>query len=224
LAATTGDEEPDATSSSIVVPHLAATTGDEEPDNSNVSASATAVATTDSNTEKQTGGNRYQYNPYDKQYQYNPYDKQYQYNPYDKQYQYNPYDYYNPYMHMKPYRHMLQPYNRNKQLYSHNDNKSSTTLSYYITVELILYPGKNPNFLDRQNFSCQSSFEKIRKAYSDLFGYAYAPKEIHYSSYNNPTKPKNKNNTAKKVGRKVAKKIGNKIVKTVKNLAKHMLR
>jgi hypothetical protein len=48
-------------------------------------------------------------------------------------------------------------------------------MSFYINVELELYPGTSPNLFQKSVIKCQSTFERIREAYADLFGYQYRP-------------------------------------------------
>ena len=74
-------------------------------------------------------------------------------------------------------------YQNNMDFYTHNlqynflkENKSK--LSYYITVELDLYPGTEVSGIKKYSLKCQSTFERIRKSLSDLFGYQYKPLEI----------------------------------------------
>ena len=55
-------------------------------------------------------------------------------------------------------------------------------LSYYIIIELELYPGTNITTLQKYSAKCQSSFEKIREAWADVFEYQYKPL-IMYNAY-----------------------------------------
>jgi hypothetical protein len=41
---------------------------------------------------------------------------------------------------------------------------------YGIVVNLILYPGENPNILDKQTYKCKSSFNDLKKEYCKVFG------------------------------------------------------
>jgi hypothetical protein len=56
------------------------------------------------------------------------------------------------------------------------ENKSK--LSYYITVDLELYPGTEVSGIKKYSLKCNSTFERIRKSLADLFGYQYRPLEI----------------------------------------------
>ena len=53
------------------------------------------------------------------------------------------------------------------------DQKSK--MSFYITIELELFPGESANPFQKSIVKCQSTFERIREAYADLFGYQYRP-------------------------------------------------
>ena len=77
----------------------------------------------------------------------------------------------------------MYPYQNNMDFYTHNlqynflkENKSK--LSYYITIDLDLYPGTKISGIKKYSLKCQSTFERIRKSLSDLFGYQYRPLEI----------------------------------------------
>jgi hypothetical protein len=70
----------------------------------------------------------------------------------------------------------LDYYNHNFQYNFAKENKSK--LSYYITVELELYPGTNVSAVKKYAMKCNNTFERIRKSLSDLFGYQYRPREL----------------------------------------------
>jgi hypothetical protein len=80
-----------------------------------------------------------------------------------------------------------QPYYQ--QPYRSNIKELSSKLAYYISIELELYPGTSVNPLQKSALRCQNTFERIREAYSDIFGYQYRPsalKEAYgYNYYNN---------------------------------------
>ena len=52
-----------------------------------------------------------------------------------------------------------------------------TVLTYYIVIDLELYPGKNIPLGQKAVLECQGRYENIRKSYADLFGYVYKPNE-----------------------------------------------
>jgi hypothetical protein len=53
-------------------------------------------------------------------------------------------------------------------------------LSFYVSVELNLFPGKTANVLQKSMVKCNGTFDKIREAYSEIFGYTYRPKPYSY--------------------------------------------
>jgi hypothetical protein len=67
-------------------------------------------------------------------------------------------------------------YNHYLQYNIAKENKSK--LSYYITIELELYPGKSVGTVKKYAMKCQNTFDKVRKAWADLFGYEYRPSEV----------------------------------------------
>ena len=42
---------------------------------------------------------------------------------------------------------------------------------YGIVVELILYEGKNPSLIEKQQYKCNNSFENLKKEYCEVFGF-----------------------------------------------------
>jgi hypothetical protein len=52
-----------------------------------------------------------------------------------------------------------------------------TVLTYYIVIDIELYPGKNIPLGQKAVLECQGRYENIRKSYADLFGYVYKPNE-----------------------------------------------
>jgi len=97
------------------------------------------------------------------------------------------------------------PYNYT-QSYKMAANKAKDTkskLAFYINIELELYPGKSANSFQRSVVRCQSTFERIREAYAEIFGYQYRPaamKEAYGYNYNlnNKNNEDNKDNQNKK--------------------------
>jgi len=105
---------------------------------------------------------------------------------------YNYLDYYNRAPH---------PFNKQSyynQPYRTNIKELSSKLAYYISIELELYPGTSVNMLQKSALRCQNTFERIREAYSEIFGYQYRPsvlKEAYGYNYYNPNNPNNPNNS-----------------------------
>jgi hypothetical protein len=71
----------------------------------------------------------------------------------------------------------------NPHLYNVTKNKESK-LSFYISIELELFPGKSVNAFQKSMVKCNSTFEKIREAYSEIFGYQHRPKPYLYNNTN----------------------------------------
>jgi len=136
-------------------------------------------------------------------YQNQPYYNQSYYNqPYYNQPYYNPLGYqpmpnnsfYFPSRNQYPIQNRL-PYNvsQNKA----KDTKSK--LSFYVTLELELFPGTSANAFQKSVVRCQSSFERIREAYSDLFGFQYRPAPMNEAYPYISQKPKTDNDTRKNI-------------------------
>jgi hypothetical protein len=91
----------------------------------------------------------------------------YQQNQFNAPYPQSPAAYpYSPYPYPYPY-----PYSR----YGPTVNKDTSKLAFYVELELALFPGKTANLLQKSVVQCQSTFEKIRQAYAEIFGYEYRP-------------------------------------------------
>lgn len=54
---------------------------------------------------------------------------------------------------------------------------SVNIITYKISIDLELYPGNSIPVSQSAVLGCQTRYEKIRKAYSDIFGYNYIPKQ-----------------------------------------------
>jgi len=69
----------------------------------------------------------------------------------------------------------------NQQLSVDNSAKNipqyyaNPNLSYYVVVDLELFPGDKISDIDKSNLTCQIKFDNIRKSYADLLGYPYQP-------------------------------------------------
>jgi hypothetical protein len=122
----------------------------------------------------------------------------------------------NPYMQNNPmYFPSRSPYsypyyNQRRLPYNVSQNKakdSKSKLSFYITIELELFPGTTANLFQKSVVKCQSTFERIREAWSDIFGYQYRPSPMSEAyaygmqkvnkNSNNKTSEKNKQYTNK---------------------------
>jgi hypothetical protein len=67
-------------------------------------------------------------------------------------------------------------------------------LTYYIVIDLELYPGESIPLSSKASIACQTRYEKIRQSYADLFGLVYQAKELQLSEEMNKKyiAPKNK--------------------------------
>ena len=79
-------------------------------------------------------------------------------------------------------------------------HSSDSKLSYYIIIDLELFPGKEIPFSQKAVLKCQKQYEKIRQSYADMFGLVYRPNEFYPSSYSykEEGEKKVKNNETKK--------------------------
>jgi regulator of replication initiation timing len=92
------------------------------------------------------------------------------------------------------------PYYSQKRLpYNVSLNKAKdiqSKLSFYTNVELELFPGTSVNPLQRGLVKCQNTFERIREAWADIFGYQYRPAPMTEAyQYQTAKKPDSKDNT-----------------------------
>jgi hypothetical protein len=111
---------------------------------------------------------------------------------------YNPY--FMPYNKQYPYRYNLPIKSTMfNSLIREKDQK--TKLTYYVTIDLDLYPGTTANSLQKSSVLCNSRFEEIRHAYADMFGFIYRPSSVgstfSYEQKYNEDKKKQKENKEK---------------------------
>jgi len=69
--------------------------------------------------------------------------------------------------------------------------KNDTNLSYYVVIDLELYPGEDIPLSQRAVLGCQIRYEKIRQAYADMFGFVYQPIELKEENYRAPITKQN---------------------------------
>jgi hypothetical protein len=86
---------------------------------------------------------------------------------------------------------------------------ANPNLSYYVVVDLELFPGDKISDIDKRNLTCQIKFDNIRKSYADLLGYQYQPSllntnvipsRIDNSSSSRKSTSSSNNNSTKKNG------------------------
>jgi hypothetical protein len=58
---------------------------------------------------------------------------------------------------------------------------ANPNMSYYIVVDLELFPGDSISLADKKNLACQIQFDNIRKSYADFLGYQYQPSLLNTS-------------------------------------------
>ena len=107
---------------------------------------------------------------------------------------------------------------RKKKQNNSKDTKSK--FSFYITIELELFPGKTANVLQKSEVKCQHNFERIREAYAEIFGLQYRPSPMASAyAYNKTNKDKDndEDNDEDNKSKTVKNKNKNKTVKTDKN-------
>jgi hypothetical protein len=69
--------------------------------------------------------------------------------------------------------------NFNYNQIQNKEKEQKSKLSFYITIELELFPGKTANMLQQSVTKCQSSFERIRESWADIFGFDYRPSPMN---------------------------------------------
>lgn len=62
--------------------------------------------------------------------------------------------------------------------YGSYNSSSDSKLTYYIVIDLELYPGDSIPLGERSLLACQIRYEKIRKAYAEVFGIQYYPNDF----------------------------------------------
>ena len=75
--------------------------------------------------------------------------------------------------------------NRGNTAYASNRD---SRLSYYVIIDLDLYPGKDGIPLAQKAvLACQNRYEKIRQAWAKLFGLVYRPNELYVTGFTAPS-------------------------------------
>jgi hypothetical protein len=68
-----------------------------------------------------------------------------------------------------------EPYYNSNRVIQNREKSTKSKLAFYITMELELFPGINPNALERSMVRCLGTYDKIKEAYADIFGLQYRP-------------------------------------------------
>jgi hypothetical protein len=78
--------------------------------------------------------------------------------------------------------------NRGNSAFSSNRD---SRLSYYVIIDVELYPGKDGIPLAQKAvLACQNRYEKIRQAWAKLFGLVYRPNELYVTGFTAPSSSK----------------------------------
>jgi hypothetical protein len=93
----------------------------------------------------------------------------------------------------------IVPYN----VFQNKAKDQKSKLSFYITIELELFPGTSINMLQKSIVKCQSTFERIREAWADIFGFEYRPAPMSQAYAYGLEKNKDNNSKSEKKGTKV---------------------
>jgi len=80
--------------------------------------------------------------------------------------------------------------NRYVNVYNTNSVGGDSKLSYYVIVDLELYPGESIPLLKQPVIACHLRYEKIRQAYADMFGLVYHPIDFYQKGHISPSSVK----------------------------------
>lgn len=83
--------------------------------------------------------------------------------------------------------------NKNRYVSVYNTNNprfDDSKLSYYVIIDLELYPGESIPLLKQPVIACSVKYEKIRQAFADMFGLAYHPREFYQRGHVAPSSVK----------------------------------
>ena len=117
------------------------------------------------------------------------------YNPYQG---YNTNQGYNPYPGYQGYNKQMSRYDRRQNNIMQNKAKDQKSkLTFYIEVELELFPGTSANVFQKSVIKCQSTFERIREAWADIRGFEYRPSPMNEAYAYNITNDEEQRNQRK---------------------------
>jgi len=71
-----------------------------------------------------------------------------------------------------------------------NSSFDDSKLSYYVVVDLELYPGESIPLLKQPVIACNLRYEKIRQAFADMFGLVYQPLDFYQRGHVAPSSVK----------------------------------
>ena len=102
---------------------------------------------------------------------------------------------YNPY---QGYNKQMSRYDRTQNNIMQNKAKDQKSkLTFYIEVELELFPGTSANVFQKSVIKCQSTFERIREAWADISGFEYRPSPMNEAYAYNITNDEEQRNQRK---------------------------
>ena len=91
-----------------------------------------------------------------------------------------PYQGYNQGYPNQGYNQQMLPYNIIQNNIVQNKAKDQKSkLTFYIEIELELFPGESANIFQKSVVKCQSTFERIREAWADIRGFEYRPSPMN---------------------------------------------
>ena len=70
--------------------------------------------------------------------------------------------------------------------YLQNSMNTDTKNTYYVVIDLDLYPGTSLTSGQKYRLSCAHNYDRMREAWSDIFGLQYEPGELDTSSVQSP--------------------------------------
>jgi hypothetical protein len=83
-----------------------------------------------------------------------------------------------------PSSYYINPMNQDQNIQRYFQGTGQSNLSYYVIVDLELYPGKDGIPIGQKLIlGCQSRYEKIRRSWAKLFGLVYRPSELYVPNY-----------------------------------------
>ena len=114
------------------------------------------------------------------------------------------------------YNQQMSPYfTKQNNVIQNKAKDQKSKLSFYIEIELELYPGTSVNLFQKGVVKCQSTFERIREAWADIRGVEYRPSPMN-EAYSYAYNIKNEKQKNKKQKNKTLKKTNNYNNKTLK--------
>ena len=103
---------------------------------------------------------------------------------------------FNPLQQQQIYNPLLKHEYEKQLSYLNKSLEMRSKLSFYVNIELELFPGESVNLLQKSSLLCSSRFERIREAFAKILGIQYVPSAIEeayaYQSYDYTQETKDK--------------------------------